>query len=66
MSDEITPEAFAVLLERTGLKVPPEEAEELRKAHRYVTEMAARVRTPRGREAEPAHVFSLPYEGPAE
>lgn len=64
MSDEtISTEDFAVLMKRVGLKASPEETEELRKAYRYVLEMAARVRTPRGREAEPAHIFALPFEG---
>jgi hypothetical protein len=62
MSDEgISKESFAVLLDRAGLTVPEAEAEELRAAYFYVKEMAARVRTPRGREAEPAHIFALPH-----
>lgn len=59
MSAEISKDEFAVILARTGLKVDEDEAEELRAAYKYVQEMAARVRTPRGREAEPAHIFTL-------
>jgi len=63
---EITPEAFSVLLDRAGLSPTPEQSEELRDAYKFIQEMAARVRTPRTRAAEPAHIFTLPVPDSAE
>lgn len=63
---EISPEAFAVLTDRAGLTLSPEQSEELRGAYRFVQEMTARVRTPRDRSAEPAHIFTLPVPDSAE
>lgn len=63
MSDEIiSKDDFAVLLARAGLTLPEAQAEDLRAAYRHVKAMADRVRTPRGREAEPAHIFVFPPE----
>lgn len=57
----ISQEAFAVLMERAGLTSLNEiHTEELRDAYKYVQMMAARVRTPRERGAEPALIFTLP------
>jgi hypothetical protein len=58
----ISPERFAVLVERAGLKLTPEQFEELRQAHRLVERMARTVRRPRDRAAEPAHIFVQPKE----
>lgn len=63
MSNEtISKDDFAVLLARAGLTLPEAEMEDLRNAYGHVRAMAARVRTPRGREAEPAHIFVFPNE----
>jgi len=57
----ISQEAFAVLMERAGLSSLNEaHTAELRDAYKYVQMMAARVRTPRERGAEPALIFTLP------
>ncbi len=61
MAEEpITRERFAVLVERTGLKLTPEQFEELRQGHRFVERMIRTVRRPRDRAAEPAHIFIHP------
>jgi len=59
-SAEISPAAFAVLVDRAGLSLSPDQAEDLRIAYKNVMEMATRVRRPRSRADEPAHTFSLP------
>jgi len=56
----ISSERFAVLVERTGLKLTPEQFEELRQAYRQVERMQRSVRRPRDRAAEPAHIFVHP------
>jgi hypothetical protein len=56
----ISAERFAVLVERTGLKLTPEQFEELRQAYRQVERMQRSVRRPRDRAAEPAHIFVHP------
>jgi hypothetical protein len=53
----ISSERFAILVERAGLKLTPEQFEELRQAHQFVERMQRRVRRPRDRAAEPAHIF---------
>lgn len=59
--DTISKEKFAVLIERAGLNSLDEaQTEDLRQAYKYVEIMAVRVRTPRGREAEPSLIFVLP------
>ena len=60
MSEPISPERFAVLVERAGLKLTPEQSEELRQGYRYVERMIRSVRRPRDRAAEPAHIFVQP------
>lgn len=67
MSEEtIGKEAFAAILAEAGLtKLSDEQVEDLRAAYKYVKEMKERVRTPRGREAEPAHIFTIPPEAVA-
>ena len=63
MSEEsISPERFAVLVERAGLKLTPEQFEELRQAYPLVERMIRTVRRPRDRAAEPAHIFIRPKE----
>jgi uncharacterized membrane protein len=56
----ISPERFGVLVERAGLKLTPEQFEELRQAYRQVERMQRSVRRPRDRAAEPAHIFVHP------
>ena len=60
MSEPISPERFAVLVERAGLKLTPEQSEELRQGYRYVERMIRSVRRPRDLAAEPAHIFVQP------
>ena len=63
MSDDIiSKQDFAVLMAQAGLTLTEEQTEDLRQAHKFVRAMADRVRTPRGREAEPAHIFVFPHE----
>jgi hypothetical protein len=58
----ISPERFAVLVEQAGLKLTPEQFEELRGAYHLVERMQRTVRRPRDRAAEPAHIFIHPKE----
>jgi hypothetical protein len=58
--DPISPERFAVLVGRAGLKLTAEQFEELRQGHRLLERMARTVRRPRDRAAEPAHIFVPP------
>src|SRR5215470_16415235 len=61
VSEPISTERFAVLAERAGLKLTPEQFEELRQGHRFVERMVRTVRRqPRDRAAEPAHIFVQP------
>jgi len=61
MTDQPIPvERFAILVERAGLKLTAEQFEELRQAHQFVERMQRRVRRPRDRAAEPAHIFVHP------
>jgi len=61
MADKpISAEHFAFLVERAGLKLTPEQFEELRGGYRFVERMVRSVRRPRDREAEPAHIFVHP------
>jgi hypothetical protein len=61
MSEEpISKERFAVFVERAGLKLTPEQFEELRQGYRFVERMIRTVRRPRDRAAEPAHIFVHP------
>jgi hypothetical protein len=56
----ISPQRFAVLVERAGLKLTPEQFEELREGYRFVERMVRTVRRPRDRAAQPAHIFVQP------
>jgi hypothetical protein len=60
--ESISPERFGFLVERAGLKLTPEQFEELRLAYPLVERMARTVRRPRDRAAEPAHIFVQPKE----
>jgi hypothetical protein len=60
VSEPISPDRFAVLVERAGLRLTTEQFEELRQGHRFVERMIRTVRRPRDRAAEPAHIFVHP------
>lgn len=55
---------FAAMAARAGLKLDATQLAEMHSVYGYFEEMQARVRKPRGLEAEPAHVF--PVSGSAE
>lgn len=59
-SGPISSERFAILVEQAGLRLTPEQFEELRQAYRFVERMQRSVRRPRDRAAEPAHIFVHP------
>ena len=59
---EITDEALEFLLGRAGLDLTPEQKAELKSVYAGIAEMAERVRKPRGRMAEPAHVYDFTEE----
>jgi len=58
MKETVTPEAFQVLVDRTGLKLTPKQFDELRGAYPKLQALASRLKTPRDVAAEPAAVFS--------
>jgi hypothetical protein len=70
MTKPLSPERFAVLVERAGLTLTPERFEDLREGTRFVERMKESVRRtgprevglrgvprPREKSAEPAHIF---------
>ena len=59
---EIRDEAFEFLLARAGLDLTPEQKAELKGLYAGIAEMAERVRKPRGRMAEPAHIYNFTEE----
>jgi hypothetical protein len=59
---EITDEAFEFLLARAGLSLTDEQKAELKTVYAGIAEMAERVRKPRGRMAEPAHICGFTEE----
>lgn len=58
MNETITPEAFQVLVDQTGLKLTPKQFDELRGAYPKLKSLAMRLKTPRDVSAEPSSVFS--------
>jgi hypothetical protein len=56
----ISPERFAALVNEAGLRLTPEQFEEIRQGYRFVERMRRSVRRPRDRAAEPAHIFVQP------
>ncbi|MBO0712367.1 MAG: hypothetical protein J2P47_13940 [Acetobacteraceae bacterium] len=60
--ESIARERFAVLVEQAGLRLTPEQFEELRQGYRFVERMIRSVRRPRDRAVEPAHIFVQPSE----
>jgi hypothetical protein len=59
MPAEISDEALDFLLARAGLDLSDAEKAELKSVYAGVAAMAARVRQPRGRMAELAHVYNF-------
>jgi hypothetical protein len=59
---EINDNAFEFLLARAGLDLTPEQKAELKSVYAGIAEMAERVRKPRGRMAEPAHIYDFAAE----
>jgi hypothetical protein len=59
---EITDEAFEFLLARAGLDLTDEQKAELKSIYAGIAQMAERVRKPRGRMAEPAHIYNFTEE----
>ncbi len=60
MPEPIEADRFTLLVERAGLKLTPQQFEELRRAYRFVERMQKTVRRPRDGAAEPAHIFVHP------
>jgi hypothetical protein len=62
MQTEIKDDAFEFLLARAGLSLTDEQKAELKTVYAGVARMAERVRKPRGRMAEPAHIYDFTEE----
>ena len=62
MQPEITDEALEFLLARAGLSLSEAQKAELKTIYAGIAEMAERVRQPRGRMAEPAHIYTFAEE----
>jgi hypothetical protein len=59
---ELNDEAFEFLLARAGLSLTDEQKAELKSIYAGIAQMAERVRKPRGRMAEPAHIYDFAEE----
>jgi hypothetical protein len=57
MSEPIPQPLFDEMMARAGLSLTPEERDRIQAASRYIVAAVARIRTPRGLEAESAAVF---------
>ena len=62
MPPELTDQALDFLLARAGLNLTPAQKADLKSVYPAVAEMAERVRKPRGRMAELAHVYDFADE----
>jgi hypothetical protein len=62
MQSDIDDAALAFLLARAGLQLTDEQKAELKSVYAGIAAMAERVRRPRGRMAEPAHVYEFAEE----
>jgi len=62
MTIRVTDDAFDYLLARAGLTLTDAEKADLRAVCDGIAEMAARVRQPRGRMAEPALTYGFAEE----
>ena len=59
MPDDIDDATLEFLLARAGLVLSEAQKAELKAVYPGIAAMAARVRQPRGRMAEPAHVYGF-------
>lgn len=59
MPADIDDRALDFLLARAGLELTEAQKTELKDVHARLAEMAARVRKPRGRMAELAHIYNF-------
>jgi hypothetical protein len=62
MPTEISDEALDLLLARSGLSLTEAQKADLKSVYSGIVAMAERVRKPRGRMAELAHVFDFAEE----
>ena len=62
MQSDIDDAALAFLLARAGLYLTDEQKAELKGVYAGIAAMAERVHKPRGRMAEPAHVYDFTDE----
>jgi hypothetical protein len=62
MPYEISDEALDLLLARSGLSLTDAQKADLKSVYNGIVAMAERVRKPRGRMAELAHVFNFAEE----
>jgi hypothetical protein len=62
MPSDIADEALDFLLARAGLDLTDAQKAELKAVYPGIAAMADRVRKPRGRMAEPAHVYNFTEE----
>ena len=62
MQSDINDAALDYLLARAGLDLTDEQKAELKTVHAALAALAERVRKPRGRMAEPAHVYGFAEE----
>lgn len=62
MPGNISDEALAFLLARAGLNLTQAQKEDLKSVYSALAEMTKRVRKPRGRMAELAHVYEFAGE----
>jgi hypothetical protein len=62
MPPELDEDALKLLIARSGLSPSAEQMAGLRAAWPHISEMAARVRKPRGRMAEPALTYGFAEE----
>ena len=62
MPADISDEALDFLLTRAGLALTEAQKAELKTVYGGIAQMAARVRQPRGRMAEPAHAYGFGEE----
>jgi len=62
MPTEIDDAALAFLVARSGLELSEAQKAELKTVYAGIAAMAERVRKPRGRMAEPAHIYNFTEE----
>jgi hypothetical protein len=62
MPPELSDEALDFLIARAGLALTSAQKAELKSVYAGIAQMAERVRKPRGRMAEPAHIYDFAEE----